>query len=104
MNSEYLNSQCAEGSESDGVDSEDVISSPKDSANKENANCIKPEAPKLNVEPQQMKRKKKLGGYNLRKSLAWDRAFFTEQGISNSIFNPQIVKIPLLLLLLLPFY
>jgi hypothetical protein len=32
--------------------------------------------PKLNLEPQQMKRKK----YNLRKSLAWDKAFFTEEG------------------------
>lgn len=35
---------------------------------------------KLSLEPQQMKRKKKGGGYNLRKSLAWDRAFFTEEG------------------------
>ncbi|XP_011015083.1 PREDICTED: uncharacterized protein LOC105118760 [Populus euphratica] len=33
--------------------------------------------PKLNLEPQQMKRKK----YNLRKSLAWDKAFFTEEGV-----------------------
>ncbi|KAJ6682048.1 hypothetical protein OIU74_020319 [Salix koriyanagi] len=33
--------------------------------------------PKLNREPQQMKRKK----YNLRKSLAWDKAFFTEEGV-----------------------
>nr|XP_011461355.1 PREDICTED: uncharacterized protein LOC101293083 [Fragaria vesca subsp. vesca] len=30
-----------------------------------------------------MKRKKK-GGYNLRKSLAWDRAFFEEEGVLNS--------------------
>lgn len=27
-----------------------------------------------------MKRKKKGGEYNLRKSLAWNRAFFTEEG------------------------
>lgn len=53
----------------------------KDSINKENFNLNKEEATKLSIEPQQMKRKKKGGGYNLRKSLAWDRAFFTEQGI-----------------------
>lgn len=56
-------------------------SSPQTSVNKENISGGKFEAPKLNVEPQQMKRKKKGGGYNLRKSLAWDRAFFTEEGI-----------------------
>ncbi|KAL5832989.1 hypothetical protein ACOSQ3_016663 [Xanthoceras sorbifolium] len=49
--------------------------------NKENINMNKPEVPKLNMEPHQMKRKKKGGGYNLRKSLAWDRAFFTEEGV-----------------------
>ncbi|CAN1249442.1 hypothetical protein LINPERPRIM_LOCUS7142 [Linum perenne] len=38
------------------------------------------EDPKLGVDRQQMKRKKG-GGYNLRKSLAWDRAFFTEEGV-----------------------
>ncbi|XP_028757066.1 uncharacterized protein LOC114716252 [Neltuma alba] len=32
-----------------------------------------------------MKRKKKVGGYNLRKSLAWDRAFFTEEGVLNPL-------------------
>ncbi|XP_021639487.2 probable GPI-anchored adhesin-like protein PGA55 isoform X2 [Hevea brasiliensis] len=53
----------------------------ENSMNKENANLNKPEAPKLSLEPQQMKRKKKGGGYNLRKSLAWDRAFFTEEGV-----------------------
>lgn len=52
-----------------------------DSVNKENFNLNKEEATKLSIEPQQMKRKKKGGGYNLRKSLAWDRAFFTEEGI-----------------------
>lgn len=35
----------------------------------------------LSLEPQRMKRSKKAGGYNLRKSLAWDKAFFTEEGI-----------------------
>ncbi|KAG8644545.1 uncharacterized protein LOC110626061 isoform X3 [Manihot esculenta] len=49
--------------------------------NKENVNLNKPEPPKLSLEPQQMKRKKKGGGYNLRKSLAWNRAFFTEEGV-----------------------
>ncbi|KAE8674674.1 hypothetical protein F3Y22_tig00111741pilonHSYRG00239 [Hibiscus syriacus] len=31
-----------------------------------------------------MKRKEQGGGYNLRKSLAWDRAFVTEEGVLNS--------------------
>nr|POE54651.1 hypothetical protein CFP56_47292 [Quercus suber] len=54
-----------------------------DGISKENINANKVEMPKLNMEPQQMKRKKKGGGYNLRKSLAWDRAFFTEEGVLN---------------------
>ncbi|CAO2814396.1 unnamed protein product [Amaranthus hypochondriacus] len=37
----------------------------------------------LSLEPQRMKRSKKAGGYNLRKSLAWDKAFFTEEGVLN---------------------
>ncbi|XP_073056747.1 uncharacterized protein [Primulina eburnea] len=48
---------------------------------KENININKSETSKLNMEPLQMKRKKRGGGYNLRKSLAWDRAFFTEEGV-----------------------
>ncbi|KAK4286484.1 hypothetical protein QN277_003034 [Acacia crassicarpa] len=60
-------------------------SSVKDEKNKENINENKSEAPKLNVEPQQMKRKKKGDGYNLRKSMAWDRAFFTEEGVLNPL-------------------
>ncbi|XVF19524.1 hypothetical protein REPUB_Repub11eG0118200 [Reevesia pubescens] len=55
--------------------------------NKENINNNKEnksQLPKLSLESQQMKRKKKGGGYNLRKSLAWDRAFFTEEGVLNS--------------------
>ncbi|GAU14636.1 hypothetical protein TSUD_97000 [Trifolium subterraneum] len=71
------------GKEIDSVGSEALISlNPKDSANKENANCSKPETPSM-ASSQQKKRKKKLGGFNLRKSLAWDRAFFTEQGVLN---------------------
>lgn len=51
-----------------------------DGNDKENGHANKSEVPKLSMEPQQMKRRKKGGGYNLRKSLAWDRAFFTEEG------------------------
>ncbi|XP_070675035.1 uncharacterized protein [Malus domestica] len=53
-------------------------------ANKENTVANKLEEQKLSLLPQQMKRKKKGGGYNLRKSLAWDRAFFTDEGVLNS--------------------
>ncbi|GMI89053.1 hypothetical protein HRI_002574600 [Hibiscus trionum] len=54
--------------------------------NKENIDNTehKSELQKLSLEPQTMKRKKKGGCYNLRKSLAWDRAFFTEEGVLNS--------------------
>lgn len=69
---------------------EELSSSPQDDINKENINGNKSEAPKLNVEPQQMKRKKKGGGYNLRKSMAWDRAFFTEEGIFPSPPFPSL--------------
>lgn len=45
---------------------------------KENSSGSKVE---LSVERQQMKKKKKKNaGFNLRKSLAWDRAFSTEEG------------------------
>ncbi|KAF5447096.1 hypothetical protein F2P56_032671 [Juglans regia] len=50
-----------------------------------NINANQSEMPKLCMEPQQMKRRKKGGGYNLRKSLAWDRAFFTEEGVLNPL-------------------
>ncbi|XP_059429216.1 uncharacterized protein LOC132163031 [Corylus avellana] len=56
-----------------------------DGINKENINANKSEVPKLSMEPQQMKRRKKGGGYNLRKSLAWDRAFFTEKGVLDPV-------------------
>ncbi|GKU93661.1 hypothetical protein SLEP1_g7237 [Rubroshorea leprosula] len=43
------------------------------SVDKENVNnANKSDTAKLSMEPQQMKRKKKGGGYNLRKSLAWN--------------------------------
>ncbi|XP_047169829.1 uncharacterized protein LOC124838304 isoform X2 [Vigna umbellata] len=64
------------------ADSENRNSSVSDSANKENADWNKLQ--KLSLEPHQMKKKKKGGGYNLRKSLAWNRAFFTEEGVLNS--------------------
>ncbi|XAR60487.1 hypothetical protein NMG60_11033894 [Bertholletia excelsa] len=60
-------------------------SSPGSSCNKENINLNRSEGLKLNVDPQKMKRKKRGGGYNLRKSLAWDRAFFTEEGVLNPL-------------------
>ncbi|KAK1421074.1 hypothetical protein QVD17_23162 [Tagetes erecta] len=50
-------------------------------SNKENINSDKVEVGKLGMEPMQMKKRKKGVGYNLRKSLAWDRAFFTDEGI-----------------------
>ncbi|XP_058199689.1 uncharacterized protein LOC131314832 isoform X3 [Rhododendron vialii] len=64
-----------------------TCSSPEGStrSNKENINGNKSEVPKLSVEPQPMKRKKRGGAYNLRKSLAWDRAFFTEEGVLNPL-------------------
>ncbi|CAH8323452.1 unnamed protein product [Eruca vesicaria subsp. sativa] len=49
------------------------------SVGKENTSGSKVE---LSVERQQMKKKKK--GFNLRKSLAWDRAFSTEEGVLDS--------------------
>lgn len=57
----------------------------RDDAEKENLSASKPEMAKLNIEPQQMKKKKK-GGFNLRKSLAWNHAFFTEEGNHNFPF------------------
>ncbi|CAH2069362.1 unnamed protein product [Thlaspi arvense] len=51
---------------------------------KENTSGSKIELPKLSVERQQMKKKKKNAGFNLRKSLAWDRAFSTEEGVLDS--------------------
>ncbi|XP_016455451.2 uncharacterized protein LOC107779515 [Nicotiana tabacum] len=54
-------------------------------SNKENINTDKAEVPKLSIEPLHMKRKKRGGGYNLRKSLAWDRAFSTEEGVLDPI-------------------
>ncbi|KAL7201876.1 hypothetical protein ACSBR1_033552 [Camellia fascicularis] len=64
---------------------EPSCSTPIGSSNKENISVKKSEVPKLSVESQQMKRRKRPGAYNLRKSLAWDRAFFTEEGVLNSL-------------------
>ncbi|KAL9241028.1 hypothetical protein vseg_015188 [Gypsophila vaccaria] len=56
-------------------------------SNKENLTTIdnKSETHNLNVERQKMKKSKKAGGYNLRKSLAWDKAFFTEEGVLDPV-------------------
>ncbi|KAL1558109.1 hypothetical protein AAHA92_08611 [Salvia divinorum] len=48
---------------------------------KDNSNVNKSGASSLCLEPQQMKKRKKGGKCNLRKSLAWDRAFSTEEGV-----------------------
>lgn len=57
------------------------VEKPSGSIGKENVNSL--EATKLSLEPQTMKKKKR-GGFNLRKSLAWNRAFFTEEGVLDS--------------------
>ncbi|KAK6788082.1 hypothetical protein RDI58_016607 [Solanum bulbocastanum] len=71
-------------------------SSRRVSSNKENINSDKAEMPKLSVEPLHMKRKKRSGGCNLRKSLAWDRAFSTEEGVLDplelSLLSGSLVK------------
>ncbi|KAI3843132.1 hypothetical protein MKW92_033677, partial [Papaver armeniacum] len=55
-------------------------------------------------DPQQTKRRKKRGGYNLRKSLAWNKAFFTDEGVLDpselsrlSKPSPRLLSSPLLL-------
>ncbi|XP_057750206.1 uncharacterized protein LOC130968771 [Arachis stenosperma] len=70
------------------VNSENASAATKKDSKNNKENVIwnnKPEAAKLSMEPQQMKRKKKEGGYNLRKSLAWNRAFFEEEGVLNPL-------------------
>ncbi|KAA8543990.1 hypothetical protein F0562_021833 [Nyssa sinensis] len=79
------NKDCIVEGWKDNLDRTKSSSSPRGSSNKENINMNKSEVPKLSVELQQMKRRKKGGGYNLRKSLAWDRAFFTEEGVLNPV-------------------
>lgn len=69
-----------DGSVAEGMMVNEDVDKTSSSSYKDNINGNKAEAPKLSVERQQMKRKKRCGGYNLRKSLAWDRAFFTEEG------------------------
>ncbi|KAJ4831325.1 hypothetical protein Tsubulata_036424 [Turnera subulata] len=68
--------------------SKSVIPSPSPIGNaeekceeKENLNANKAESPQFGVDTQKMKRKKRAGGFNLRKSLAWHQAFFTEEGV-----------------------
>lgn len=72
---------CVAESVKDGVRMEKASSSSSGTiSNKENINSDKVEVGKLGMEPMQMKKRKKGVGYNLRKSLAWDRAFFTDEG------------------------
>ncbi|KAK9664086.1 hypothetical protein RND81_14G018800 [Saponaria officinalis] len=62
-------------------------SSASSHSNKENLTIIdnKSGIRNLSVERQKMKKSRKTGGYNLRKSLAWDRAFFTEEGVLDPV-------------------
>ncbi|XP_022943289.1 uncharacterized protein LOC111448106 isoform X1 [Cucurbita moschata] len=68
-----------------GAISSSSTASAADHTDKENINANDIEGPNLSIMPQQMKRKKKAGGYNLRKSLAWNKAFFTEEGVLDSM-------------------
>lgn len=68
-----------------------------DYTDKENINANNIEGPKLSIMPQQMKRKKKAGGYNLRKSLAWNKAFFTEEGFYLLLSNGFVLFLMFLL-------
>lgn len=71
-----------------------TYSSRDDVSNKENVHENKLGVTKINVEPQQMKKRKKGGGYNLRKSLAWDQAFFTEEGfLTFRFFNNLLLNV-----------
>ncbi|RAL37453.1 hypothetical protein DM860_000147 [Cuscuta australis] len=54
-----------------------------DKRNKKNVSTIKPDAHMLSMEPLQMK--KKSDGYNLRKSFAWNKSFFTDEGVLDPI-------------------
>ncbi|KAG1337985.1 hypothetical protein COCNU_04G002910 [Cocos nucifera] len=73
----------------DNVGPKHSCSSPKDVGNKENI-CTAQED-NLDVlasskeTPMQTKRAKRGGGYNLRKSLAWNQAFFMEEGVLNPL-------------------
>ncbi|KAD5960355.1 hypothetical protein E3N88_11827 [Mikania micrantha] len=71
--------------EKPGSSSSEVIN------NKENIDSNSVEVPKLGMEPMQMKRRKKGSGYNLRKSFAWDRAFFTDEGCILDPFDLTLI-------------
>ncbi|XP_038900594.1 uncharacterized protein LOC120087775 isoform X2 [Benincasa hispida] len=70
---------------SNGTIAGSSTASSTDYTDKENINANNIEGPKLSIMPQQMKKKKKAGGYNLRKSLAWNKAFFTDEGVLDSV-------------------
>lgn len=62
-------------------------SSPRDPGNKENHHTKSGnnlDMPVVAEEPLQTRKRKKGRGCNLRKSLAWNKAFFTEEGTVNA--------------------
>ncbi|KAH9606364.1 hypothetical protein KSS87_017269, partial [Heliosperma pusillum] len=69
-----------------------VLGSGSSRSNKENMNAIdKSGTRNLSVERQKMKKSRK--GYNMRKSLAWDKAFFTEEGIFKFASEFTIIRV-----------
>lgn len=58
-------------------------SSPEDKHNDMSSSAAEGDHPPLCEEDDQPKKKRRGGQYNLRKSLAWDKAFFTNEGVLN---------------------
>lgn len=70
-------------------------SSPRDPRNKENhhtepGNIL--DIPVVIEEPLQTRKRKKDRGCNLRKSLAWNKAFFTEEGTVNAYLSTMVFQ------------
>lgn len=70
-------------------------SSPRDPGNKENhhtelGNNL--DMPAVTEEPLQTRKRKKDRGCNLRKSLAWNKAFFTEEGTINGYLSTMVFQ------------
>ncbi|GMG98821.1 hypothetical protein Nepgr_000661 [Nepenthes gracilis] len=84
---------------SQNFDRSSQIAMVNDKMHIEEASCLSPHSKKENLkvsknklgttnvsmETQKMKRSRKHEGYNLRKSLAWNKAFLTEEGVLNSL-------------------
>ncbi|GAB4859249.1 hypothetical protein Ancab_010709 [Ancistrocladus abbreviatus] len=80
----------------------------KDSIHMDEPSCLSPNSnkenlkmstnkittPSLSMEPQKMKRSRKSRGNNSRKSLAWDRAFLTEEGVLDSLELSMLTGVP----------